>query len=79
MVVKLIIGLILLVLLVGCTPVNDELNVNCSLEPETGPCKALFIQYYYNSTEGVCKEFKWGGCEGVVPFKTLDECKQVCE
>lgn len=51
--------------------------VACSLEPETGPCKAYFIRYYYDKKEEKCKEFVWGGCDGTVPFETLEEC-QAC-
>ena len=51
----------------------------CKLEPETGPCKALFTRYYFDQQEGICKEFIWGGCQGVVPFETLNECKSICE
>lgn len=47
----------------------------CSLEPDPGLCKAAFPKYYYDQEEGKCKEFTWGGCEGVVPFQTMEECK----
>jgi len=50
----------------------------CSLIPEVGPCDAVFIIYYYDQTDGICKEFAWGGCEGVVPFETLEACQE-CE
>ncbi|MBA4146415.1 MAG: proteinase inhibitor I4 serpin, partial [Cytophaga sp.] len=29
--------------------------------------------------EKKCKEFIWGGCGGVVPFETLEECKGGCQ
>lgn len=48
----------------------------CTLTAETGPCKAYFIRYYYDQTDGKCKEFVWGGCEGVVPFETLETCQE---
>ncbi len=57
-----------------CPPAVDA----CTLIPEVGPCDAVFPIYYYDQTEGICKEFIWGGCEGVVPFETLEAC-QVCE
>jgi len=50
----------------------------CTLAPEIGPCEALFIRYYYDQTDGICKEFIWGGCEGTVPFETLEACQE-CE
>lgn len=46
----------------------------CTLAPESGSCKAYIPRYYYDPTEKKCKEFIWGGCEGVVPFETLAEC-----
>ena len=51
----------------------------CNLEPDPGPCKALFPSYYFDQNEQECKEFNWGGCNGVRPFETLEECKNSCE
>lgn len=51
---------------------------DCKLAPETGNCYALITKYYYNQKEGKCETFNWGGCEGVVPFNTLEEC-EICE
>ncbi len=57
----------------------DKLHPSeCDLEPDPGLCKASIIKYYFDKTEGKCKEFVWGGCDGVVPFETLEACKQ-CE
>ncbi len=50
----------------------------CELPPLAGPCEAAIPKYYYNQEEQKCKEFLWGGCEGVVPFNTLKECQE-CE
>lgn len=52
---------------------------NCSLDPDTGPCRGYFIKYYFNQTTGSCEEFVWGGCQGAVPFDLLEECRQACE
>ncbi len=51
---------------------------NCDLEYDSGSCKAYFPKYYFDKDEGKCKEFIWGGCEGTVPFESLEECKD-CE
>lgn len=51
---------------------------NCDLEPEKGNCRAMITKYYFDKEEGKCKEFIWGGCDGVVPFESLEECKE-CE
>lgn len=50
----------------------------CKLLPDPGECKAFFPRYYFDKEEGICKEFIWGGCNGVVPFNTLEEC-EACE
>ena len=50
----------------------------CELLPDSGPCFAAFRRYYYNQDTKECEEFIWGGCNGVVPFDTLEECK-ACE
>ncbi|MCF7861870.1 BPTI/Kunitz domain-containing protein [Candidatus Woesearchaeota archaeon] len=49
----------------------------CNLEPDPGRCKAAMPRYYFE--EGRCKEFLWGGCDGVVPFDSLDVCIKTCE
>tara|TARA_B100001057_G_C22270643_1_gene726806 strand:+ start:304 stop:534 length:231 start_codon:yes stop_codon:yes gene_type:complete len=47
---------------------------SCELNPETGPCYAAITKYYYDSEEGKCKEFTYGGCGGTVPFDSMEEC-----
>ena len=43
------------------------------------PCEALLsIPKFYFDEVQECKEFTWGGCGGVVPFDTLEECQE-CE
>lgn len=70
--------------LYSCDNGADEDRVCCTLAsrcdmvPDAGPCKAMIIKYYYDKTDGKCKEFTWGGCEGVVPFNSMEECQQ-CE
>lgn len=70
--------LFLVFTLTQCKPDCIETN-KCNLEPETGPCKALITKYYYDKKDKKCKEFSWGGCGGVVPFETLEECKKQCD
>ncbi|MBN1599923.1 MAG: BPTI/Kunitz domain-containing protein [Bacteroidales bacterium] len=50
----------------------------CFLEPDPGPCYAYIPRYYFNQETGECTMFIWGGCNGVVPFETLEECLE-CE
>lgn len=54
-------------------------STNCNLDPNPGNCTAAIPRYYYDKDENKCKEFIWGGCSGVVPFETLEACKQQCE
>ncbi len=53
-----------------------ECLTKCEQKPDPGMCKAYFPKYYYDKIEGKCKEFIWGGCDGVVPFQTLEECEK---
>lgn len=69
--------LIFIVLSFQCSK-DCSLDDRCYLEPEIGPCDAAFIRYYYDQEEGKCKEFIWGGCDGVVPFETLAACENAC-
>lgn len=48
----------------------------CTLAPDAGDCEAAIPKYYYDQSEQECKEFLWGGCGGVVPFETLEECEE---
>jgi hypothetical protein len=50
----------------------------CDLEPDGGLCNAAIPRYYFDKEEQKCKEFIWGGCDGTVPFETLEECR-ACE
>jgi hypothetical protein len=51
----------------------------CKLEPDAGICKAAIPKYYYDKSEKKCKQFTWGGCGGVVPFDTREECEKQCD
>ena len=57
---------------------NKSMDDECYLSPERGPCKAMLPRYFYNSESGQCEEFIWGGCDGVVPFVTMEECQKGC-
>jgi len=35
-------------------------------------------RYYYDAETKTCKEFLYGGCQGVVPFETLEGCRKGC-
>lgn len=50
----------------------------CGLKPDAGVCLAAMPRYYYDKKENTCKQFIWGGCGGVVPFDTMEECEKQC-
>ena len=68
---------IFLLLFINCDK-DDPLDESCLLVPDPGLCQAAFPRYYYNSETDKCTQFLWGGCGGVVPFETLEECKNAC-
>lgn len=52
---------------------------HCMLKSDTGPCRALEPRYYYNSQDGVCDVFGYGGCGGNQNnFKSLEDCEGNC-
>ena len=62
----------------GCDGGLQATTDPCALDPDPGPCEAAFPKAFFDPTDGVCKEFIWGGCEGEVPFETIEECQQSC-
>ena len=55
---------------------SSECQTKCNLKPERGFCKAAIPKYYFNHKTGKCEQFTYGGCKGVVPFDTMEECKK---
>lgn len=47
----------------------------CTLIPDPGMCMAAIPKYYFDQTTQQCTMFVWGGCGGIVPFDTLEECE----
>jgi hypothetical protein len=68
----------ILLLLTQCKK-NCYKSERCNLKPDSGPCLAIFTKYYYDNEEKKCKEFIYGGCEGVVPFETREDCEKQCD
>ena len=64
-------------LLAGCTSA-PALPPACQLKPESGQCRAAHQRYWFDADNGQCRAFIWGGCGGVVPFDTLEDCQQTC-
>jgi hypothetical protein len=50
----------------------------CHYIPNAGICLAAIPKYYYDQEENQCMEFTWGGCGGLVPFETLEDCESNC-
>lgn len=71
----------ILILATACNSGAERVNCPaCDLVPESGMCQAAFPRYYYDHEDKECKVFTWGGCNGVVPFETLEACEQCgCE
>ena len=63
--------------MISCSDDCDN-DTRCDLEPDSGLCQAAFLKYYYDQEEQACKTFTWGGCGGVVPFETLEDCEAKC-
>lgn len=36
----------------------------CALKPDTGPCRAAFPRWYYDTEKKMCSKFVFGGCMG---------------
>ncbi|RPG60392.1 MAG: hypothetical protein CBD51_001160 [Flavobacteriales bacterium TMED191] len=55
-----------------------DLNISndCELPSESGECEAAIPAYAFSLSS--CYEFSWGGCGGIAPFWTLEECEAAC-
>lgn len=65
-------------LLAGCQSNSDKLPAECQLKPESGRCRAAIERYWFDPQTESCKAFIWGGCDGVAPFETLQDCQRTC-
>ena len=54
-------------------------NDRCSFVPDSGLCKGAFEKFYFNQESQKCDTFNWGGCNGLIPFESLQECIDTCE
>ena len=68
--------LIALFTLAGCQ--GRHLPDACYVKPSSGQCKASFMRYWYDEGPRTCRAFIWGGCDGSVPFETMDACHAQC-
>ncbi|MCB0707073.1 MAG: BPTI/Kunitz domain-containing protein [Saprospiraceae bacterium] len=57
---------------------ETTMDERCLMIHDPGPCRGSFQRYYYDQESGECKQFIYGGCQGVVPFETMEECQAAC-
>ncbi|XP_049885500.1 boophilin-H2-like [Pectinophora gossypiella] len=51
----------------------------CFLRPDTGPCRAEILQWYFDAKAVKCYRFWWGGCQGNGnKFESRKECLDYC-
>ena len=51
----------------------------CTLQPDSGLCRAYIPSYFYNITSGNCEQFIYGGCGGNENrFPTAADCAANC-
>ncbi|XP_059485786.1 spondin-1-like [Neocloeon triangulifer] len=51
----------------------------CSLDQEPGLCRGYFQRFFFNSTNGQCEEFIYGGCRGNANnFDSPEKCEEIC-
>ncbi|KAG6464247.1 hypothetical protein O3G_MSEX014386 [Manduca sexta] len=65
-----------------CMQLDNTLRARhktCFLRPDTGPCRADIIQWYFDVKQRKCYRFFWGGCQGNGNrFETEKECFTYC-
>jgi len=54
------------------------IHVSCLKRPDPGPCKNGRPGYFYDYRTDRCRSFNYGGCEGRVPFTSIDACVKTC-
>ncbi|XP_048259323.1 PI-actitoxin-Afv2b-like [Haliotis rufescens] len=55
-------------------------RASCHLPKVVGPCEALILRYFYNTSTGLCENFYYGGCRANANnFQTLADCVALCQ
>ncbi|OPL20300.1 serine proteinase, partial [Mytilus galloprovincialis] len=73
------IGSLMIVLLLALTAEAQQSDNLCDLPKVAGPCNARIKRFYFDVNSGICGEFYYGGCDdNENNFKTIEECKTVC-
>ncbi|KAL3198077.1 hypothetical protein MRX96_044510 [Rhipicephalus microplus] len=54
-------------------------TATCMKKPDSGPCRAYILRWYYDHHHRVCKMFVYGGCQGNGnSFATEEKCRATC-
>ncbi|CAH0716436.1 unnamed protein product, partial [Brenthis ino] len=62
-----------------CTKKYFARHKSCFLRPDTGPCRADIIQWYFDVRKTKCYRFFWGGCQGNGNrYETKQDCENYC-
>ena len=69
---------ILLILAIPFLGFGQIVTESCISIPDPGMCFAAISIYYFDQNTGQCEESIWGGCDGLVPFWTLEDCQNSC-
>ena len=52
---------------------------HCFMGPDAGTCDESHVKWYYDSRDGVCRQFRYGGCDGNMNrFDDRQECEDKC-
>ncbi|CAJ0561772.1 unnamed protein product, partial [Mesorhabditis spiculigera] len=64
-----------------CKGLKKSVHPNrCSHLPDWGSCNHMRYQWFYDSRQGTCAQFLYGGCGGNTNrFETFEECQKECE
>merc|ERR1712141_644588 len=61
------------------TPAPKGIAEVCELPLMPGSCFAAFPRVYFDSSDGQCKDFTYGGCAGNANnFRNKEECEELC-
>jgi hypothetical protein len=58
---------------------NCVRHPGCATRPNSGPCPDASTKWYFDRVDNKCKSFTYGGCGGVVPFESKEDCMKSCK